>query len=107
MTDLKLPELPVSPHVIGGCTGPEPSDWRTWTAYTEAHMQAYATAAVLAERAAAEADARRCRWLRDDPPLNLAVHKVSEFGEFIYIDGGNLDAAIDATMNAGGDDDAR
>ncbi len=44
-------------------------------------------------------DAARYRWLRDDPPLNLAVRRFpGETERGCYLDGSNLDAAIDAAM---------
>ena len=41
-------------------------------------------------------DAKRYRWLRDDPPIELCVRARNEFGESVYLDGAELDAAIAA-----------
>jgi hypothetical protein len=51
-----------------------------------------------------EADALRYRWLRDDPPLELAVRQRNDTGwaiEYGYMTGKWLDAAIDAAMRGG------
>jgi hypothetical protein len=48
-------------------------------------------------------DAARYRWLRDDPPVELAVRQRTEYGprlgfSYLYLDGEQLDAAIDAAL---------
>lgn len=48
----------------------------------------------------ASKDAERYRWLRDDPPLSLAVRRhPGETEAGCYLDGYNLDKAIDAAMS--------
>lgn len=106
MTDLKLPELPESamsfefPTALKfGSTKILPGDY-----YTAAQLTAYATAAVLAERAAAEADARRYRWLRDSQSRATSSDwpGIYRADSNAVLTGEHADGAIDA---ARGDDD--
>lgn len=55
----------------------------------------------LGELSALRKDAERYRWLRDDPPISLAVRRrPGETEAGCYLDGDNLDKAIDAAMAA-------
>jgi hypothetical protein len=40
MSELKLPELPFSPYLVSEWVGPEMTERKTWTAYSEAQMRA-------------------------------------------------------------------
>ena len=54
--------------------------------------------------AADERDAVRYRWLRSDPPSHLCVRRLSLNSALgTYLDGENLDTAIDAAMSAQSD----
>lgn len=45
-------------------------------------------------------DAKRYRWLRDDPPLGLCVREFNPYLRPTHLDGPELDAAIDREMDA-------
>lgn len=54
------------------------------------------TDAGLNEYEALVRDAKRYRFLRDDPPVSLSVRALNRYGEFIYVDGSVLDREVDA-----------
>lgn len=68
----------------------------------ETNRRVLATPDNTAEIDALKKDAERYRWLRDDPPLTLAVYSRSgkwpDNLTYIYLDNANLDRAIDAAM---------
>jgi len=54
---------------------------------------------LIAEVERLRADADRYRWLRNDPPVSLAVRRhPGETERGCYLDGWNLDDAIDAAI---------
>ena len=56
---------------------------------------------VCAEVIALRKDAERYRWLREDPPLRLSVRKFpGDTDAGCYLDGQNLDVAVDIEMAA-------
>lgn len=73
----------------------------TTTAYNEFLRVCPATAVLelITRLEAAEKDAARYRWLRNDPPATLAVRKFpGETPRGMYLDYENLDEAIDEAM---------
>jgi hypothetical protein len=68
-------------------------------AYTEEQLQAYARAAVLADRAEREKDAERYRWLAD--PKNYPYDGWWADNVDTAANKAQLDAAIDAAMQEG------
>jgi len=90
----ELPELPKprrrANDGYGWCHDPD--------YYTADQMRAYAQAALNARAGGDAKDAKRYRFLRNDPPSSLCVRIDREGCKAIYTDGEILDAAIDAAL---------
>lgn len=115
MTDLKLPELPNAAltsrrteYDIGGESYTATADY-----YTAAQLTAYATAAILADRAAREGDAALLDALGSfvEAEGGLVLHTGVLRGNYggLWVGGGRTlrDALRSCFPEAGGGDDAR